>query len=625
MSRRIIFGMVLVLTLSVLTCVFFSAEAGRMSAKTTDLFDECWQYTNDVSMFLGARSLDERTVHQEKEDLRQGLEDLEETQKGMQRTRASFNDYQDAVLKMLDGNMLLDSSYEIAKNEINKASSSYRDDIVAVANLSRDVAFALSIISFAVCLAVTLCLGLALAQVVELTKERGQQIDAQERLARQQAHEQRNLFAPAISLLDSLLEGASFDENDVRTALALLRDVEEIHQSRLDCFKILQGNYQLKGDTLDIVGFMRERLTAELLIARAHGSSNVVFRASPDAESLHVETDVYILTHIVSNLLSNARKHTWQGEILLAFTEARNGVLVFQVKDTGLGIPKQMRAKLFSGVTTTTDSRGTGLGLPSCDLFAKTAGGYIRLVNSKCGSPMGRTVFEFAVAGRILTTRASSDSVPESDLPACRCVIVDDSEMTRKGVIRRLQAVSKTAKGPWLFEQYPTVEAAQPALVGCQDSNTIVTLDDDLQSKGGQLTGEDAIKWLLSMQFPGIIVSATGDSPEAHLRAGAHFAWGKPIASTRQVTTDLQAFFKARDAPASPRRRSSFRSTMSSGGVARSVSDNYDGRKDDDDEIAVLEEGGVEQPPSSPPPHDHANQQRASAPPVLSWFANNKL
>lgn len=588
MERRMIFGMVLVLTLSVLTCVFFSAEAGRVSSETTDLFEECWMYTNDVaSKMAEMRTMDERATILAKEALRRGLQDVRRAQKGLKRTQASFDTYERSIERMLEANMHLEAEYELAKKDIGESSASYREDIASLANLSRDVAFGLSLLAFAVCLAVTFCLGLALAQVVELTQERGQQIDAQERLARQQAHEQRNLFAPAIALLDSLLEGANFDEDDVRTALALLRDVEEIHQSRLDCFKILQGNYQLKGDTLDIVSFMRDRLTAEVLIARAHGSNNVVFRASPDTDSLYVETDTYILTHIVSNLLSNARKHTWQGEILLAFTEARNGVLVFQVKDTGLGIPKNMRAKLFSGVTTTTDSRGTGLGLPSCDLFARTAGGYIRLIHSKCASPMGRTVFEFAVTGRILTTRASSDSVPESDLPVCRCVVIDDSEMTRKGVIRRLQAVSKTAKGPWLFEQYPTVEAAQPALVACKDPNTLVTLDDDLQSKGGHLTGEDAIKWLVSFQFPGIIVSATGDSPEAHLRAGAHFAWGKPIASTRQVTADLQAFFKARDA-------------------------------DDDDEIVVLEEGHTT-PPSSPP-----NQKRHKHS-VLSWFAHNKL
>ncbi|MEO1498904.1 MAG: ATP-binding protein, partial [Planctomycetota bacterium] len=131
----------------------------------------------------------------------------------------------------------------------------------------------------------------------------------------------------------------------------------------------------------------------------------------PDSGAIHrimqgdVKCDSYILSHVVSNLLSNARKYTSRGSIVLSFHGEVNGKLVFRVADTGRGLPKAIRDRLFRTEVTTGDNRGTGLGLPSCGLFCKAAGGYARLVNTCLqddGGHGGFTIFEFAVEGSVV-------------------------------------------------------------------------------------------------------------------------------------------------------------------------------------------------------------------------------
>lgn len=63
---------------------------------------------------------------------------------------------------------------------------------------------------------------------------------------------------------------------------------------------------------------------------------------------IHVHTDVYILTHVVRNFLSNSRKYCSSGYVELEFCDASADRLVMRVRDTGCGIPKEIRDKLFA-------------------------------------------------------------------------------------------------------------------------------------------------------------------------------------------------------------------------------------------------------------------------------------
>jgi PAS domain S-box-containing protein len=94
------------------------------------------------------------------------------------------------------------------------------------------------------------------------------------------------------------------------------------------------------------------------------------------------------LNQILSNLLSNALKFTQKGSIhvvLRAIERTNNDVRIeFQVRDTGLGIPKDKHSIIFDSFTqaspdTTRHYGGTGLGLAICKRLVELQGGKIEL------------------------------------------------------------------------------------------------------------------------------------------------------------------------------------------------------------------------------------------------------
>ncbi|MDB9196683.1 HAMP domain-containing sensor histidine kinase, partial [Parabacteroides distasonis] len=103
-----------------------------------------------------------------------------------------------------------------------------------------------------------------------------------------------------------------------------------------------------------------------------------------DCEELKMETDRNRLTQILTNLLTNAVKHTRKGFIRFGYTKTQNSVEFF-VQDSGEGIPAEQLDRVFSRfVKLDSWSNGVGLGLAICKGLISQMGGSIR-VSSKYG------------------------------------------------------------------------------------------------------------------------------------------------------------------------------------------------------------------------------------------------
>jgi CheY-like chemotaxis protein len=110
------------------------------------------------------------------------------------------------------------------------------------------------------------------------------------------------------------------------------------------------------------------------------------------AGQVHVRTDLGKFRQILLNLLSNAVKYTEHGEIALtvrlASQEGTYAKLVFEIRDTGVGITAQDQEKLFQPFYQTEYGiklgEGTGLGLAICRQYTELLGGTISL-ESKVG------------------------------------------------------------------------------------------------------------------------------------------------------------------------------------------------------------------------------------------------
>lgn len=94
-----------------------------------------------------------------------------------------------------------------------------------------------------------------------------------------------------------------------------------------------------------------------------------------------VRTDYEKLRQILTNLVSNAFKYTNSGSITLGLIN-KNGRLIFYVKDTGIGIPKNETTKVFERFyrgenVTKSNIGGTGLGLSIVKEMVELLGGEI--------------------------------------------------------------------------------------------------------------------------------------------------------------------------------------------------------------------------------------------------------
>jgi signal transduction histidine kinase len=109
------------------------------------------------------------------------------------------------------------------------------------------------------------------------------------------------------------------------------------------------------------------------------------------------------LTQCLLNLAGNSLKFTKQGRVEIA-VEANDGRLTWRVSDTGIGIPPDKIATLFSefrqtDATIASEYGGTGLGLSITKKFVEMHGGRI-WVESELGSG---SAFMFEVPLRVTT------------------------------------------------------------------------------------------------------------------------------------------------------------------------------------------------------------------------------
>ncbi|MDE7155081.1 MAG: HAMP domain-containing histidine kinase, partial [Muribaculaceae bacterium] len=117
--------------------------------------------------------------------------------------------------------------------------------------------------------------------------------------------------------------------------------------------------------------------------------STVAHLVNPDVEltfipgdsSLTVSTDPRRVEQILISLLSNAAKFTEKGSIKLSYMiEATSNRLIFEIKDSGIGIPADKAEVIFDRfVKLDRNTQGPGLGLTIDRMIARLLGGDIRL------------------------------------------------------------------------------------------------------------------------------------------------------------------------------------------------------------------------------------------------------
>ena len=187
----------------------------------------------------------------------------------------------------------------------------------------------------------------------------------------------------SIPVLLDIYRSNETQEEEKQFILDSLEDNAKASIETLD--KLLNwGKLQIKGDGIyqtvcDAADITNNKM--RLLKATADNKHITLMNNVPAGTKVLVDENQ--LKFIVRNLLSNAIKFTNSGgkvEISAA-RHPEGNMVVFSVKDNGIGIPKEKQAKIFEPTNTSTagtaNESGTSIGLMLCKEFTRQNGGRI--------------------------------------------------------------------------------------------------------------------------------------------------------------------------------------------------------------------------------------------------------
>jgi two-component system phosphate regulon sensor histidine kinase PhoR len=213
------------------------------------------------------------------------------------------------------------------------------------------------------------------------------------------SHELRTPLASLKALTETLQDGALSDPevgprflNRIHTEVDSLA---QMAQELLDLSKIESGQVELvlqKVNSLAVLKSAAERLRVQA----ERAGVNILFdeMATPP----NVRADAARLEQVLVNLIHNAVKFTPRGGSVTLSARAEGNMVVFMVRDTGVGIPIDELPRIFERFYRVDKSRtsgGTGLGLSIAKHIVEAHGGQI-WVQSRQGE--GSTFF-FSLPG----------------------------------------------------------------------------------------------------------------------------------------------------------------------------------------------------------------------------------
>jgi PAS domain S-box-containing protein len=246
------------------------------------------------------------------------------------------------------------------------------------------------------------------------------------------AHELRNPLAPIRNGLEILRVAGDEREPVVEARVMMERQLAQMVRlvdELLDLSRISRGTIELHREACDLAAIVASAVeTSRPLVD--HMEHELAIRL-PE-ETILVDADATRLAQVFANLLNNAAKYTERGGHVSLSVEASDDEVAVRVKDTGVGIPPEMLARVFDMFTQVDRSLeraqgGLGIGLSVAKQLVEMHGGRIEVSSEEGGKGS-----EFTVVVPRIARPVASESVPASDADARpevrrRVLVADDN------------------------------------------------------------------------------------------------------------------------------------------------------------------------------------------------------
>jgi signal transduction histidine kinase len=254
------------------------------------------------------------------------------------------------------------------------------------------------------------------------------------------SHEFQTPLNAILALSRLLLERTDGDlEPEQEKQVQFIRDsaqnLSELVADLLDIAKVEAGKITLRPTTFTVAdlfgglrGVIRPMIHREDVALVFEGADHIPVLYSDEGK----------VGQILRNYLSNALKFTEEGEIRVSASVDAEGMVILQVRDTGIGIAPEDQQRLFQEFGQVPNRlqsvvRGTGLGLSLSKRLAELLGGSVGVVSA----PGEGSTFWLRIPATIPGHAPVADGAIRQPIDQAPLALVVDDEQTARYVLRR--------------------------------------------------------------------------------------------------------------------------------------------------------------------------------------------